>query len=452
MPGMADFIGNMRRVVLLFALLLVPGLRAQDAAPAPVSPPDAAAPAPDTAPVPAEATAPASDAPPPADTGSATAGDTTGNVTFQDFYDSLAKEGTWIQSNDYGYVWQPQVTDPGWAPYTDGHWVYTDAGWTWVSDESFGWATYHYGRWANFDGTGWVWVPGYTWGPAWVSWRYGDGYAGWAPLPPDSFAGIDYGTEGSDLEAGYYIGGDADAFYGIGPGLGTSSCRRTASGSGIITATSARAGDNFGLINRTANVTNLRAVPGTPVDGFGVSRHVTLGGPSLAAVNAANTRPVPAAQSSADERTRGRWPDHTFAARFRAAGRCLPQCATAARYRLDRRGGDQSRPGGHAPARREFTLRRLARDGRTDSPGAPRAGPHSGERQGRDRLRLSAAAGDDACAFEFPDAPLGAAPAPSIYNTSPQAVMPSQRPAFAPSNRVYPQGGLVGLVPRVSGK
>jgi len=33
-------------------------------------------------------------------------------------------------------------------------------------------------------GLGWVWVPGYEWAPAWVSWRYGDEYVGWAPLPP----------------------------------------------------------------------------------------------------------------------------------------------------------------------------------------------------------------------------------------------------------------------------
>jgi hypothetical protein len=31
---------------------------------------------------------------------------------------------------------------------------------------------------------GWVWVPGYDWAPAWVSWRHADGFAGWAPLPP----------------------------------------------------------------------------------------------------------------------------------------------------------------------------------------------------------------------------------------------------------------------------
>src|SRR5262249_20259580 len=31
---------------------------------------------------------------------------------------------------------------------------------------------------------GWCWAPDRVWGPSWVSWRYTDGYCGWAPLPP----------------------------------------------------------------------------------------------------------------------------------------------------------------------------------------------------------------------------------------------------------------------------
>jgi hypothetical protein len=54
----------------------------------------------------------------------------------------------------------------------------------WASDEEFGWATDHYGRWFFDDRYGWVWVPGNDWAPAWVSWRSGGGYVGWAPLPP----------------------------------------------------------------------------------------------------------------------------------------------------------------------------------------------------------------------------------------------------------------------------
>ena len=55
------------------------------------------------------------------------------NVSFQTFYDQLSKDGTWIQTDKYGYVFQPKETDPNWAPYTYGHWVNTDAGMTWDS-------------------------------------------------------------------------------------------------------------------------------------------------------------------------------------------------------------------------------------------------------------------------------------------------------------------------------
>ncbi|MEO8361594.1 MAG: DUF6600 domain-containing protein, partial [Vicinamibacteria bacterium] len=77
----------------------------------------------------------------------------------------------------------PRVDDD-WRPYTRGQWDYTDDGWYWDSDEDFGWATYHYGRWADDPRYGWIWIPGEEWAPAWVSWRQGNGYTGWAPLPP----------------------------------------------------------------------------------------------------------------------------------------------------------------------------------------------------------------------------------------------------------------------------
>src|SRR5208283_383348 len=43
---------------------------------------------------------------------------------------------------------------------------------------------FHYGRWFRHSYYGWCWMPGNTWGPSWVSWRYAGGYYGWAPLPP----------------------------------------------------------------------------------------------------------------------------------------------------------------------------------------------------------------------------------------------------------------------------
>jgi hypothetical protein len=100
------------------------------------------------------------------------------------FYNDLAPHGRWIENVQYGWVWVPSVS-ASWRPYALGHWVWTDDyGWLWVSDEDFGWAVYHYGRWYEDPVYGWAWVPGYEWAPAWVSFREGGGYMGWAPLPP----------------------------------------------------------------------------------------------------------------------------------------------------------------------------------------------------------------------------------------------------------------------------
>jgi hypothetical protein len=110
------------------------------------------------------------------------------NVDIGVFFDSLAPYGTWIQTDSYGWCWVPSVVeyDATWRPYVSGgHWVWTNWGWTWVSYYNWGWAPYHYGRWVVIDYGRWAWVPGYVWGPAWVSWRVGGGYIGWYPLPPD---------------------------------------------------------------------------------------------------------------------------------------------------------------------------------------------------------------------------------------------------------------------------
>lgn len=108
-----------------------------------------------------------------------------------DAYESmLAPHGGWYDVPSYGRVWRPTVVT-GWAPYTDGQWVWTAYGWTWVSFEPWAW-TFHYGRWALAPSWGWVWVPGTVWGPAWVDWVYYDGYVGWAPLAPFGWrAGFD---------------------------------------------------------------------------------------------------------------------------------------------------------------------------------------------------------------------------------------------------------------------
>jgi hypothetical protein len=107
-----------------------------------------------------------------------------GDIGINYFYDYLSPWGTWVDFSPYGYVWCPTGLGFGWHPYSEGHWVWTDDGWTWISDFDWGWVPFHYGRWDFDDTLGWFWVPGTTWGPAWVTWCWGDAYIGWAPLPP----------------------------------------------------------------------------------------------------------------------------------------------------------------------------------------------------------------------------------------------------------------------------
>ncbi len=100
------------------------------------------------------------------------------------FYQELSPYGQWVVVGSYGRCWRPMGVDPAWRPYTVGRWAYADCGWTWVSAEPWGYATCHYGRWFLDVRQGWIWVPGSVWAPAWVAWRSGGGYIGWAPLGP----------------------------------------------------------------------------------------------------------------------------------------------------------------------------------------------------------------------------------------------------------------------------
>ncbi len=138
----------------------------------------------------------------------------------QIFFAELSRFGEWFETREYGFVWQPATlaTDPAWRPYTRGRWVNSDQGWTWLSDEPFGWAVYHYGRWVLLARHSWVWVPGDDWAPAWVSWRQNDDYLGWAPLPPETLydevydydPGIDLAY---DVSPDYYNFVPVDHFY-----------------------------------------------------------------------------------------------------------------------------------------------------------------------------------------------------------------------------------------------
>jgi hypothetical protein len=164
------------------------------------------------------------------------------------FYDNLDPYGSWREVGDYGYAWQPYDVDDDWQPYSDGRWVYTDAGWTWDSNEPFGWAVYHYGRWANVYGVGWIWVPGTEWGPGWVSWRHSPRYVGWAPLPPEALF----------LRAiGFSMW--VDDYYDIGPGNYRFIENRDFGAQRLNTVFIDQR-QNLQIINQTTNITNISYV------------------------------------------------------------------------------------------------------------------------------------------------------------------------------------------------
>lgn len=185
---------------------------------APLPPPDAAAVA--AAAAPQSLSAPMADtAAPPAPATTEAVAAPPANVTHNYFYDSLSPYGTWFEVEGYGRCWQPRVVvlQSGWRPYSDGgRWVYSDHGWYWHSDYSWGWAPFHYGRWFTHPRWGWCWRPDTVWGPAWVSWRYTDSYCGWAPLPPAAIYtpgfGFTYYGSSVGMSFGFGLGWSSYAF------------------------------------------------------------------------------------------------------------------------------------------------------------------------------------------------------------------------------------------------
>ena len=111
----------------------------------------------------------------------------------QSYATTLSTYGSWQQEPTYGYVWYPRVA-VGWRPYYYGRWShYKHWGWTWIGHDPWAWPTHHYGRW-GFSGSSWFWIPGRTWGPAWVSWAYAPGYVSWCPLGFNNAAVFGFGN------------------------------------------------------------------------------------------------------------------------------------------------------------------------------------------------------------------------------------------------------------------
>jgi len=105
-------------------------------------------------------------------------------------YEDLETTGLWQEIPDYGAVWYPRAVPAGWAPYTRGRWAWIAPwGWTWIDDQSWGFAPFHYGRWVQVDAR-WAWWPGFrqarpVYAPALVSFHAGNRpQDGWRPLAP----------------------------------------------------------------------------------------------------------------------------------------------------------------------------------------------------------------------------------------------------------------------------
>src|ERR1044072_4023686 len=197
------------------------------------------------------------------------------DVSIDFFYDNLSG-GNWIEVEGYGYGWQPDIAgnEQNWRSYADGYWAYTDDGWTWISYEELGWATYHYGRWANLSDYGWVWFPGedLDWGPAWVSWRVGGDYVAWAPLPPRG-PGVVY--------SGRPIGPQVDIEFDIGPEY-YNFCEVRYIGEPVLRNYIAPPVQNVTYITNTVNITNIT-----------VQNNVVYNyGPNYEVLSAASARPI----------------------------------------------------------------------------------------------------------------------------------------------------------------
>ena len=116
-------------------------------------------------------------------------------------YSDLDEYGTWSTVEGYGNVWSPTSVASDWSPYREGRWAWIEPwGWTWVDDAPWGFAPFHYGRWA-YARERWCWVPGpprarAVYAPALVAFVGGDNFRvsvrggtpargiAWFPLAP----------------------------------------------------------------------------------------------------------------------------------------------------------------------------------------------------------------------------------------------------------------------------
>jgi hypothetical protein len=117
-------------------------------------------------------------------------------------WEDLDDNGVWLADAANTEVWCPTRVSRTWVPYREGRWSWVEPwGWTWVDDQPWGYAPFHYGRWEtvanNRCTSSWAWVPGPVvaqpvWAPALVAFvdgaaldlSQGPNVEAWFPLGP----------------------------------------------------------------------------------------------------------------------------------------------------------------------------------------------------------------------------------------------------------------------------
>jgi hypothetical protein len=117
-------------------------------------------------------------------------------------WEDLDDNGVWLADAANTQVWCPTRVSRTWVPYREGRWSWVEPwGWTWVDDQPWGYAPFHYGRWEtvanNRCTSSWAWVPGPVvaqpvWAPALVAFvdgaaldlSQGPNVEAWFPLGP----------------------------------------------------------------------------------------------------------------------------------------------------------------------------------------------------------------------------------------------------------------------------
>ncbi|MGK5081773.1 DUF6600 domain-containing protein [Bdellovibrionota bacterium FG-1] len=128
---------------------------------------------------------------------------------------ALAGQGRWVFVNGIRYF-VPYSYQPDWVPYQNGYWAWTDDGWTWVSNDPWGWMTDHYGIWRHHSIYGWIWraFEDFRYRPHCVTWFHDEGgYIGWYPYYDGYRAGYAHGYD-AGFNDGYWAGYQAGRYYG----------------------------------------------------------------------------------------------------------------------------------------------------------------------------------------------------------------------------------------------